>query len=151
MAILASRKHYCTNARVRGGDNLDEDCKLLMEDKEAGCPQFKNAHRVKNHPSFQKGGCHEAHDIEDIVKVGKTVKGCSYFAARSMADDALIVFCPYSYIINPIVRRAMEVDIKGAVLILDEAHNIEDMSREAGSVDVDEDSLQNGARPTLWR
>jgi len=47
--------------------------------------------------------------------------GCSYFAARSMADDAYIVFCPYSYIINPIVRRAMEVDIKGAVLILDEA------------------------------
>ena len=38
-----------------------------------------------------------------------------------MADDAYIVFCPYSYIINPIVRRAMEVDIKGAVLILDEA------------------------------
>ena len=47
--------------------------------------------------------------------------GCSYFAARALADNAHIVFCPYSYIVNPIVRRAMEVDIKGAVLILDEA------------------------------
>ncbi|KMT19267.1 hypothetical protein BVRB_1g014480 isoform A [Beta vulgaris subsp. vulgaris] len=142
MAVLASRKHYCTNARVRNGDNLDEECKLLLKDKETGCTQFKNAHRVKSHPSLQKGGCHEAHDIEDLVKVGKTVKGCSYFAARSLADDANIVFCPYSYIINPITRRAMEVDIKGAILVLDEAHNIEDISRDAGSVDVDEDALQ---------
>lgn len=141
MAVLASRKHYCTNARVRNGDNLDEECKLLLEDKEAGCPQFKNVHRVKSHPSLQKGGCHEAHDIEDLVKVGKTVKGCSYFAARALADDAHIVFCPYSYITNPIIRRAMEVDIKGAILVLDEAHNIEDISREAGSVDVEEDAL----------
>ncbi|KAL9238088.1 hypothetical protein vseg_012561 [Gypsophila vaccaria] len=142
MAVLASRKHYCTNPRVRNTDNIDEECKLLLEDKENGCPHFRNAHRVKFHPSVQKGGCNEAHDIEDLVKVGKTVKGCSYFAARAMADDAQIIFCPYSYIINPIIRRAMEVDIKGAILILDEAHNIEDMSRESGSVDVDEDAFQ---------
>ncbi|KAL2895246.1 Fanconi anemia group J protein-like protein [Bienertia sinuspersici] len=142
MAVLASRKHYCTNATARKGDNLDEECKLLLEDKEAGCQQFKNAHRVKSHPSLQKGGCHEVHDIEDLVKVGNTVKGCSYFAARSLADDANIVFCPYSYIVNPIIRRAMEINIKGSVLVLDEAHNIEDMCREAGSMDADEDALQ---------
>lgn len=38
-----------------------------------------------------------------------------------MAEDAQIVFCPYNYIVNPVIRRAMEVDIKGAILILDEA------------------------------
>ncbi|XP_059295745.1 uncharacterized protein LOC132049096 [Lycium ferocissimum] len=141
MAILASRKHYCTNMNLRGGDNIDEKCKLLLKDREAGCSEFKNSHKVKGHPSLQKGGCHEAHDIEDLVKVGQIVKGCSYFAARSMADDAELVFCPYSYIINPVVRRAMEVVIKGAIIILDEAHNIEDMCRDAGSVDVEEDIL----------
>lgn len=50
--------------------------------------------------------------------------GCSYFAARSLADDAHIVFCPYSYITNPIIRRAMEIDIKGAILVLDEAQYV---------------------------
>ncbi|KAK4377998.1 hypothetical protein RND71_004294 [Anisodus tanguticus] len=115
--------------------------KLLLKDREAGCSEFKNSHKVKGHPSLQKGGCHEAHDIEDLVKVGQIVKGCSYFAARSMADDAELVFCPYSYIINPVVRRAMEVVITGAIIILDEAHNIEDICRDAGSVDVEEDIL----------
>lgn len=47
--------------------------------------------------------------------------GCPYYAARDMADNAQLVFCPYSYIINPIIRGAMELDIEGAILILDEA------------------------------
>ncbi|GAB2243535.1 hypothetical protein Droror1_Dr00023663 [Drosera rotundifolia] len=141
MSVLASRKHYCTNPHLQGIENIDEECKLLLDDREGLCSEFKNANKVKNHPSLQKGGCNEVHDIEDLVKVGQTVKGCSYFAARLMAEDADLVFCPYSYIISPTIRRAMEVDIKGAVIILDEAHNIEDMAREAGSVEVDEESL----------
>ncbi|KAL9448862.1 hypothetical protein AB3S75_010908 [Citrus x aurantiifolia] len=141
MAVLASRKHYCTNKYVRDKENIDEECKLLLGDRNLGCPQFKNVHKVRGHPSLQKGGCHEVHDIEDLVKVGQVVRGCSYYAARSMADDAQLVFCPYSYIINPVIRGAMEVDIKGAILILDEAHNIEDIARDAGSVDIDEDVL----------
>lgn len=116
----------------------------------------RNAHKVKYHPSLQKGGCHEVHDIEDLVKVGQTVKGsvcifnlyimnyqiclhfspqflplrisncpgCSYYAARSMADDAQLVFCPYSYVINPIIRGAMEIDIKGAIIVFDEAQYV---------------------------
>ncbi|KAF6159788.1 hypothetical protein GIB67_030046 [Kingdonia uniflora] len=144
MAVLASRKHYCTNKHVCGGDNIDEECKLLLKERDrgdAGCLEFRNVNKVKGYPSLQKGGCHEAHDIEDLVKVGRTVKGCSYFAARSMAEEAQLIFCPYSYIMNPTIRRAMEVDLKEAIVILDEAHNIEDMAREAGSVDVEEDML----------
>ncbi|XP_057974456.1 uncharacterized protein LOC131162218 isoform X2 [Malania oleifera] len=141
MAVLASRKHYCTNARVRANENIDEECKLLLKNGEVGCPEFKNVKQIRAHPSLQKGGCHEAHDIEDLVKVGQVVKGCSYFAACSMAEDAQLVFCPYSYIVNPIVRRAMDIDIEGAIVVLDEAHNIEDMARDSGSVDIEEDVL----------
>ncbi|XP_047329067.1 Fanconi anemia group J protein homolog [Impatiens glandulifera] len=141
MAVLASRKHYCTNKQISDKDNVDEECKLLLSNQERGCLEFKNMHKVKAHPSFRKGGCHEVHDIEDLVKVGQLVKGCSFFAARSMADDAQLVFCPYSYIVSPAIRSAMEIDIKGAIIILDEAHNIEDIARDAGSVDVEQDAL----------
>lgn len=41
-----------------------------------------------------------------------------------MADDALLVFCPYNYIISPVIRGAMEVDIKGAIIVLDEAQYV---------------------------
>ncbi|GAV88138.1 DEAD_2 domain-containing protein/Helicase_C_2 domain-containing protein [Cephalotus follicularis] len=141
MTVLASRKHYCTNPHVNGKDNIDEECKLLLKGPDIQCSEFKSMHKVKSHPSLQKGGCHEAYDIEDLVKIGQVVKGCPYYAARAMADDAQLVFCPYSYIVNPVIRGAMDIDINGAIIILDEAHNIEDIVRDAGSVDVEEDDL----------
>lgn len=38
----------------------------------------RNVHKVRGHPSLQKGGCHEVHDIEDLVKVGQVVRGSSH-------------------------------------------------------------------------
>ena len=45
------------------------------------------------------------------------------------AGEADLVFCPYNYLIDPVIRKSMEVDISNCVLIFDEAHNIEDNSR----------------------
>lgn len=39
------------------------------------------------------------------------------------------MFTPYAYLLDPVIRAAMKVDIKHAVLIFDEAHNIEDICR----------------------
>ncbi|KAL6509859.1 hypothetical protein OROGR_022347 [Orobanche gracilis] len=141
MAVLGSRKHYCTHPDLHREDNVDEQCKLLLKNVINSCPHLKNVHKVQEHSSLQKGGCHEVHDIEDLVKVGKSVKGCSYFAARSMAKEADLIFCPYNYIINPVIRAAMDVDIIGSIIIFDEAHNIEDITRDAGSIDLDEEDL----------
>ena len=60
-------------------------------------------------------------------------RGCPYFASRVLAADASLVFCPYNYLIDPAVRDAMDVKVAGAVVIFDEAHNIEDVSRDAAS------------------
>jgi len=38
-------------------------------------PISRSVQKVKAHPSLQKGGCNEVHDIEDLVKVGQSVKG----------------------------------------------------------------------------
>lgn len=141
MAILASRKHYCVNKNVCMSGNIDELCKSLLDDSAQGCPEYKNAQKLSRHPSLQIGGCYEVHDIEDLIRVGRKVKGCPYFAAQTMAEAAQLVFCPYNYLISPIVRRAMDIDIRGSIIVLDEAHNIEDIARDAGSFDVDEESL----------
>ncbi|XP_047964909.1 Fanconi anemia group J protein homolog [Salvia hispanica] len=141
MAVLGSRKHYCTNPYLRGDEKVDEQCRLLLKNKEDSCPEYKNVHKVKGHPSLRKGGCHEVHDIEDLVKIGHEVKGCSYFAAHSLAEEAELIFCPYNYIINPVIREGLEVNMRGSIIILDEAHNIEDIARDGGSIDLEEESL----------
>ena len=45
------------------------------------------------------------------------------------AEHAELIFCPYNYLLDPVIRRAVQVDVEDAVLILDEAHNIEDICR----------------------
>ena len=45
------------------------------------------------------------------------------------AEDAELTFCPYNYLVDPVIRKSMGIDIRNAVLIFDEAHNIEDISR----------------------
>jgi Fanconi anemia group J protein len=90
--------------------------------------------RLRHHPSLQKGQEHDVWDIEDFVKLGYRTKGCPYFASRAIASEsAEIVFCPYSYIIDPTIRSAMDIDLKDAIVIIDEAHNVEDVSREAST------------------
>ena len=48
-----------------------------------------------------------------------------------IAGEADLVFCPYSYLVDPVIRSAMNIALEGSVLIFDEAHNIEDVSRSA--------------------
>ncbi|KAH1255962.1 Glutamate receptor 3.2 [Glycine max] len=107
-----------------------------------------NAHKVKGHPSLQKGGCNVVHDIEDLVKVGQLVA----VRARSMSNDAQLVFCPYNYINNPVIWAPMEVDIKiiygfrmsftnHQLHAIQCCSNMEDITRDASSVDNEEDGL----------
>lgn len=45
------------------------------------------------------------------------------------AGEADLVFCPYSYLLDPVIRSAMDITLDKSVLIFDEAHNIEDTAR----------------------
>jgi len=57
----------------------------------------------------------EVWDIEELVSNGELHTGCPYFASRELKTGAQIVFCPYNYIIDPVIRQAMEVDLTSAV------------------------------------
>ena len=47
-----------------------------------------------------------------------------------------LIFCPYQYVINPGMRETLEIETEGSIIIVDEAHNIEDTCREAGSIEI---------------
>lgn len=92
--------------------------------------------------ALEKLGLRSIWDIEDLVNIGKDKESCPYFAARTLMDTADIIFCPYNYIIDPNIRESLQLDMKDQVIILDEAHNIEDISRDVSSVAFREDHLQ---------
>ncbi|KAJ0265492.1 hypothetical protein HA466_0017680 [Hirschfeldia incana] len=116
MAVLGARKRSCTNRRVQRKPNLDEICRYLIKDKDKPkCAEFKGVEEVVAHPSLQHN---EVHDIEDLVKIG------------------------YAVTVDQLIRREkVEGKLRGAVIIFDEAHNMEDIAREAGSFDLGEETL----------
>ena len=83
-------------------------------------------------------------DIEDLVKLGERgrVGGgcgpCPYYLALDMQERADIIFMPYNYLIDPRLRDQMgsKIPWKNAVLLFDEAHNIESACADAASFDV---------------
>ncbi|EOA37435.1 hypothetical protein CARUB_v10011496mg [Capsella rubella] len=140
MAVLGSRKRCCTNRHVQGKENVDEKCRLLLkEKKDIKCPEYEGVGRILAYSSLQQKGHNGVHDIEDLVKIGKTVIGCPYYASWKTLEVAQLVFCPYSYIIDPVIRGG--VNLKGSIIIFDEAHNMEEIAREAGSINLEEEII----------
>ncbi|KAL0027241.1 hypothetical protein WJX77_006278 [Trebouxia sp. C0004] len=138
MAILASREHYCIHPTVSKKANKDEECQNMLKD-DPGCKFFKNVNKLY---SMQSSHFLMVHDIEDLAKVGRDHKACPYYAATHFAGEADLVFCPYSYLLDPVIRSAMDITLDESVLIFDEAHNIEDTARDAASAELELDQLQ---------
>ncbi|XP_071944930.1 Fanconi anemia group J protein homolog [Antedon mediterranea] len=137
MTILGSREHLCIHPTVSTGPRKNEGCKDLLKKRfGVSCMYYSNVHRMKSQWQLDANGLDSAWDIEDLVRVGKRVKACPYFAVRGLKDEANVVFCPYNYLIDPKIRKSMDIVLKDQIVILDEAHNIEDSSREAASLSV---------------
>ncbi len=108
-----------------------------------GCPYEKGAARLARHGDLYPNGAHEVlfpgennhfevWDIEDLVQLGRKNTGCPFFAARTLAKGAEIVFCPYQYLLDPAIRSSLKINFENSVVIIDEAHNVEDTCRETG-------------------
>eukprot|EP00466_Bigelowiella_natans_P014652 jgi/Bigna1/67409/fgenesh1_pg.3_\ len=149
MTILGSRDRYCINKKVRAasqGGNLSEECEETV--KQGSCRFFFQPQYRKLKGKMRKSGKEsmEVWDIEDLVEFGKKHKACPYYASRLIFEHAELVFCPYNYLIDPLIRDSMDLDLNDAVLIFDEAHNIEDIARDGTSGKFNIDVLQEAIK-----
>ena len=83
-------------------------------------------------------------DIEDIVKEGHSTHTCPYHASRDLlAEGAGLVLCTYSQLFDPPVRSANGLDelLEGAVVVVDEAHNLMTEGRQCASLEMSEAEL----------
>uniref|UniRef100_A0A8C4IHQ1 DEAD/H (Asp-Glu-Ala-Asp/His) box helicase 11 n=1 Tax=Dicentrarchus labrax TaxID=13489 RepID=A0A8C4IHQ1_DICLA len=66
------------------------------------------------------------HDIEQLLKLGRETHSCPYYSTRLAVPAAQLVVLPYQMLLHEATRRAAGVQLKGQVVIIDEAHNLSD-------------------------
>ncbi|KAB5550387.1 hypothetical protein PHYPO_G00053180 [Pangasianodon hypophthalmus] len=144
MTILSSRDHTCVHPEVVPHANRNERCKELLEAKNGQlCRFYHNVHKMREQRTLQwVHGLHQAWDIEELVSLGSKLRSCAYYAARELMQDAKIVFCPYNYLLDPLIRESMDINLRGQIVVLDEAHNIEDCARESASFTLNQAQLR---------
>ncbi|XP_052802476.1 Fanconi anemia group J protein homolog isoform X2 [Mya arenaria] len=141
MAILASREHTCIHPDLSAKRNKSEGCREKLDHNGPGCKFNDKAKRVFLCQSQLQSEIPTAWDLEDLIGACGKKKACPYFVTRNIIEQADIIFCPYNYLIDPIVRKSMDINLKDQVMILDEAHNIEDCSRDAASGSITTDQI----------
>ena len=75
---------------------------------QGSCGFYNTANQRLRYQSQLPGeGLAEAWSLEDLVKLGRRIRACPYYAGRNLKEEADIVFCPYNYLIEPKIREAV--------------------------------------------
>lgn len=81
-------------------------------------------------------------DIEDMGSLGKQIGICPYYASRAAIKSAEIVTLPYPLLLQKTAREALDLNLKGHVVIIDEAHNLMDAITGIHNVEISLRQLQ---------
>lgn len=136
---LGSRKHLCINTKVVKLASLTaiNDACVDLQKKESRCEYFPADRDCSNLVrQFVDHSFEEIHDIEDLASLGKQLHTCPYYSVRSGMPIAEIVALPYQTLLMATAREAMNLNIDGAVVVIDESHNLIDTITSLNSVSI---------------
>lgn len=131
-AVVASRAQLCINPDLKQKPNSEKirKCRILRKNNE--CKYYTNVDRSLNEDDFKE----PILDIEDLGKFGEKFQCCPYYASRKLMQNAEVVFLPYNYLLDPKIRSANQINLKDAIIILDEAHNVEKVCEDTACTTI---------------
>lgn len=139
---LASRQNLCVNEDVSKLNNtaLINDRCLEMQRGKKGTATSKSSDGTTTKKKKSSSGCpyhkHSAlekfadqillqvQDIEQMVAAGRKVNSCPYYGGRFAIKDSQLVCLPYNTLLHKGTREASGINLRGNVVIVDEAHNL---------------------------
>uniref|UniRef100_A0A8B9NVI3 Regulator of telomere elongation helicase 1 n=1 Tax=Apteryx owenii TaxID=8824 RepID=A0A8B9NVI3_APTOW len=120
ICVLGSREQLCINPEVKRQESNHVQIYMCRMKVMARTCHFYNNVEGEQSPVFWRGRS----------------LACPYYLSRSLKQQADIIFMPYNYLLDSKSRRAHNLDLKGTVVILDEAHNVEKLCEESSSFDL---------------
>lgn len=155
MCILSSRERTCVNEEVRYESDRNDKCINLIKNRQSNggskkksdsetCNYYHDTNQTAaNFDMINDDFKLKAWDIEEAADWGRRTGTCPYYGTRSLQENADITLCPYNYLLDPTIRSNMNINLKNAIVIFDEAHNIEDICRDSASFLIDTKQLED--------
>ncbi|XP_077192063.1 regulator of telomere elongation helicase 1 isoform X2 [Paroedura picta] len=133
VCVFGSREQLCIHPEVKKQESNYLQIHLCrMKVATRSCYFYNNVEEK----STEKDLLSSILDIEDLVRNGNKHRVCPYYLSRNLKQQADIIFMPYNYLLDPKSRKAHNLDLRGTVVILDEAHNVERLCEELASFDL---------------
>lgn len=154
---LTSRKNLClhpTASKEKKGKAVDAKCRNLTaswvrEQAKADpagvelCSFYESLEKVEAGELLPNG----IYTLEDLRTYGKEQNFCPYYVARRMIPFANVVIYSYHYLLDPKVAELVSKEMsKDAIVVFDEAHNIDNVCIESLSIDITRPMLDASAR-----
>ncbi|KAL6120230.1 rtel1 [Pungitius sinensis] len=133
VCVLGSREQLCINKEVMRQESNHVKvhmCRGMVSTR--SCVYYTNVEER----TTDRDLVNSILDVEDLVKFGTKQRVCPYYLSRSLKQQADVIFMPYNYLLDPKSRRAHNIELNGAVIIFDEAHNVEKTCEESTSFDL---------------
>ncbi|XP_069358195.1 ATP-dependent DNA helicase DDX11 isoform X1 [Maniola hyperantus] len=162
VVTLASRHHYCINSDVTKLKNVNlvnERCLDMQKSKTKSTSVGDEGKVLKKTRTSRCNACPyynqnnitrlkeqllvDIMDMEDIVKTGKQLKACPYYASRMALDDAEVVLISHAGIVSSGARSGVSLKLQDNILILDEAHGLTAALENAHSAPVSAKQLSS--------
>ncbi|XP_048205707.1 regulator of telomere elongation helicase 1 [Perognathus longimembris pacificus] len=141
ICVLGSREQLCIHPEVKKQESNHVQIHLCRKKVTSRSCHFYNNVEEK---SLEQELATSILDIEDLVRGGSKHKVCPYYLSRNLKQQADIIFMPYNYLLDAKSRRAHNIDLKGTVVIFDEAHNVEKICEESASFDLTPHDVASG-------
>ncbi|KAG7216090.1 hypothetical protein INR49_007842 [Caranx melampygus] len=142
LVTLGSRQNLCINEEVRhlgSIQRINDRCMEMQKNKHEK-PHHEEGVKRKRGPAksvcpYNKASALQQmrdevlgaiHDMEQLLKLGKETHSCPYYATRLAIPPAQLVVLPYQMVLHEATRKAAGIQLKGQVVIIDEAHNLSD-------------------------
>uniref|UniRef100_A0A8C6UWU7 Regulator of telomere elongation helicase 1 n=1 Tax=Neogobius melanostomus TaxID=47308 RepID=A0A8C6UWU7_9GOBI len=133
VCVLGSREQLCINPEVMRQESNHVKVHMCRAKVSTRSCTFYNNVEEK---STDRDLVNSILDVEDLVKYGTKQRVCPYYLSRSLKQQADLIFMPYNYLLDPKSRRAHNIELSKAVVIFDEAHNVERTCEESTSFDL---------------
>ncbi|TPX36511.1 hypothetical protein SmJEL517_g01355 [Synchytrium microbalum] len=156
---LTSRRNLCVHpevSREKRGKVVDARCRALTApwvreraksaeeaDNVQTCSFYESLEDAEDTASMPAG----VYTLEDLKEWSSAAGYCPYFLARRMIPFANVIIYSYHYLLDPKVAELVSKEMpKDAIVVFDEAHNIDNVCTESLSIDLTKPLLDQSAR-----